>query len=75
MTTSIATTLDAKTLRTLRRRIEKLEYSREQADYGIAWVRKKGFRSIDDAFVIAMSRILYGDDQLDEGVRFDGGAA
>ena len=75
MTTSIATTLDAKTLRTLRRAIEQHEYCREQADYGIAWACKQGFESTDEGYRLAMSRILYSDDDLAEGVRFDGWVA
>ena len=73
MTTEFTHPLCVRTLRTLRRRIERSGYSQEQADYGIAWACERGFEGTEWGYRLAMSRILYSDDELAEGIRIDGG--
>lgn len=75
MTTEFTHPLCPRTLRTLRGRIERSGYSREQSNYGIAWACEQGFESTDEAYHLAMSRILYSDDELSEGIRVAGCAA
>ena len=68
--TILTTLLSERTLYILRRSIEQRGYTIGQADYGLTWACGQGFVAIEDGVALAMSRILFSDDELNEGVRY-----
>ena len=58
------------TERTIRSRIRARGYHTAQAVYGLAWANEQGFTSADEGLSLAMSRILFTDDDLAQGIRW-----
>ena len=54
----------------IRRHITDAGYSDADARHGISWAKSRGFATARDGYALAMSRILYSDEQLAEGAHF-----
>lgn len=63
--------MTSNTARTIRRHIAAAGYSAQSINKGMAFARNEGAVSQEDGFALAMSRILYSDDQLADGARFN----
>lgn len=57
--------------RVIRRHLAAAGYDKAQADHGIAYARSKGNYSARDGYILAISRILYDDAQLENGALFE----
>ena len=55
--------------RRIRRHIAAAGYTKEQIDAGLAYTREQGEYDAREGFILAMSRILYSDEQLEDGAR------
>jgi hypothetical protein len=56
--------------RRIRRQIAAAGYFKNDIDKGLAWARSIGFSDAKDGYILAMSYILYGEDEANSGVRF-----
>jgi hypothetical protein len=56
--------------RTIRRHIYAAGYSKQDADAGIRYAAEQGDYTAREGYILAMSRILYSNDQLADGARF-----
>lgn len=55
---------------TIRRHMTLTGCSDAQIKHGIEWADEQGFSGARDGYILAMSRVLYDDGQLEEGARF-----
>lgn len=63
---------DFGTERTIRGRIRAAGYHTSQVVSGLAWAQEQGFTTLDQGYERAMSRILFSDDDLAQGIRWKG---
>ncbi len=54
----------------IRRRMMEAGYSKSDVSRGILYAYEVGFETGAEAFSLAMSRVLYSDEQLKDGARF-----
>ena len=55
---------------TIRRHMKAAGYSNEAITSGMEWAKQQGFDGAREGYILAMSRVLYDDDQLADGGRF-----
>ncbi len=63
-------TNQASIVRHIRRRIATAGYSKKAIDAGIAYAISQHFGDAEEGYKLAVSRILYTDDALDDGAQY-----
>lgn len=54
----------------VRRKLARSGHTKTQIAYGLAYAKSQGAVGSDEVFTLAVSRILYTDDQLADGALF-----
>lgn len=56
--------------RVIRRHIYAAGYTKKDVDLGLAYAKSQGDYTAREGYILAMSRILLSEDQLQRGIRF-----